>query len=139
MEQIVDQISPWLNELKLLGIAIVLGVVQLAWAAVEARKQQGLKWARGARDEAKPVTGVAARLDRAFRNYMESFPFFAAAVVAAIATDKTGYLTWWGALVFVAARIVYVPLYAMGVPGLRTLVWFIGFAGLISIVAALFM
>ena len=119
MHDVIDTLHQWINEIQLLAVAILLGFVQLCWAAVEARKQQGLKWARGARDENKPITGVAARLERAFRNYMETFPLFAAAVIAAMTVEKTGMLTWWGSLLYVGARIIYVPLYSAGVPSVR--------------------
>ena len=132
----------WVNEPLLLGVAVLLGVVQLAWAAVAARQQQGLQWARGPRDEDRPVTGVAARLERAFRNYMETFPLFAAALILGATIDQGDqlkhFLTLWGSVVYVGARIVYVPLYAGGVPGWRTLVWFISALGLLMVTAALF-
>ena len=64
----------WLNEAQLLGIAILLGFVQLAWAAVAARPAAGLHWARGPRDEDRPVTGMAARLERAFRTTWRPSP-----------------------------------------------------------------
>ena len=63
-----------------------------AWAAVAARGQQDLKWAAGPRDEPMPLSGVAARLDRAFKNFMETFPFFAAAVLTAYLAGKSGKL-----------------------------------------------
>ncbi len=49
-------------ELKLLGAAVVVGLVQLLWAAGAARAQQDMKWAAGPRDTPMPVGGVAARL-----------------------------------------------------------------------------
>ena len=55
-------------ELGLLAIAIVLGIVHLVWASVEARRQQGLKWARGPRDEPAPITERDDR-GRARSNY----------------------------------------------------------------------
>ena len=83
-------------ELKLLGAAVIIGMVQLLWAAAASRRQQGLEWAAGSRDEARPVTGVAARLNRSFANFMETFPLFAAAVVTAYLAAKLGSLTLWG-------------------------------------------
>lgn len=124
-------------ELGLLAIAIVLGLVQLLWAAGAARQQQGLNWARGPRDEKKPVTGMAARLDRAWKNYMETFPFFAAAVLLGSATTTLRDFTIWGAHLYVWARVLYVPLYAFG-SGFRTLTWFISLVGLVMVIAALF-
>lgn len=135
----MDQLHDYVNEFQLLGVAVLLGLVQLVWAALAARRQQGLAWARGPRDEDRPVTGVAARLERAFRNFMETFPLFAVAVIADITAEKTSWLTWWGSLIYVAARIVYVPLYAAGVPGVRSLVWFAAAIGLLMVTVALFL
>jgi uncharacterized MAPEG superfamily protein len=132
----------WVNEAQLLGIAILLGFVQLAWAAVAARQQQGVHWARGPRDEERPVTGMAARLERAFRNYMETFPLFAAALILGATLDQGAavkhVLTLWGSLIYVGSRILYVPLYAWGVPNWRTIVWSVSVLGLLMVTAALF-
>ena len=125
-------------ERQLLGLAVIVGIVQLGWAAVAARGQQDLKWAAGPRDEPMPISGVAARLDRAFRNYMETFPFFAAAVLAAAAADRLSTLTLWGAGLYVAGRALYVPIYASGISGVRTLVWAVATIGLLMVTAALF-
>ncbi len=127
-------------EVKLLGAAVIVGLVQLLWAAGAARRQQGdLKWAAGPRDDPRPLSGVAARLDRAFRNFMETFPFFAAAVLAAALTAKTGTpLTLYGSALYVAARALYVPVYAAGVQTVRSIIWFVSMAGLIMVLAALF-
>ncbi len=126
-------------ELLLIGAAILVGLVQLLWAAGAARGQQDLKWAAGPRDEPMPLTGVAARLDRAFKNYMETFPFFVAAVFAAYLVAKTGPLTLWGSVLYVATRAIYVPLYAAGIPRIRSLVWLVSLVGIGMIVAAIFL
>ncbi|MDD3838705.1 MAG: MAPEG family protein [Phenylobacterium sp.] len=125
-------------ELQLLGLAVVVGIVQLGWAAVAARRQQTLAWAAGPRDEPMPITGTAARLDRAFRNFMETFPFFAAAVLSVAAGDRFSDLTLWGSGLYVAGRALYVPIYAAGIPRVRTLVWAVSMVGLLMVVAALF-
>lgn len=127
-------------ELKLLMAACAVGLVSLLWAAGAARAQQDLKWAAGPRDEPKPIHGVAARLDRAFRNFQETFPFFAAAVLACAFAGKLGTeLTIWGAWAFVIGRAAYVPLYAIGVGGgVRTLAWAVAMVGLFMTIAALF-
>ena len=125
-------------ELQILAWAVVIGLVQLGWAAAAARAQQGLKWAGGSRDEPRPVTGVAARLERALRNFLETFPFFAAAVIVVYLGGKLGDLTFWGASLYVAARALYAPLYALGVAIVRSLVWFVSMIGLFMVVAAIF-
>jgi uncharacterized MAPEG superfamily protein len=127
-------------ELQLLGAAIVVGLVQLIWAAVAARAhQKDLKWAAGPRDEPMPLGGVAGRLDRAFKNFMETFPFFVAAVLTVYLAGKLGTLTLWGSALYVAGRALYVPVYAAGIPRLRTLIWFVSLIGIGMIVAAIFL
>ena len=126
-------------ELLLLACAAIVGLVQLLWAAAAARGQQGLKWGAGPRDEPRPLTGVAGRLDRAFRNFLETFPIFVAAVIGAYLAGKLGTLTLWGSALYVAARALYVPLYAAGVPMIRSLVWGVGLAGLVMVLAAIFL
>ncbi len=127
------------QELIHLAAAIIVGLITLFWAAATARGQQNLAWAAGARDEAMPpLTGVAGRLERAFRNFMETFPFFAAALLAAIVAQKTGPLTLWGSALYVIARALYVPIYAAGIRLVRTLVWFVSIVGLLMVVVALF-
>ena len=126
-------------ELKLLALAAVIGLVQLMWAAGAARTQQGLKWAGGSRDEARPVSGMAARLERAFRNFQETFPIFAAAVIVCYLAGKLGGLTLWGSGLYVAMRALYVPIYASGVPILRSAVWAISMAGLVMVIVAAFL
>ena len=126
-------------ELKLLAAAVIVGLVQLLWAAGAARAQQDMKWAAGPRDTPMPVGGVAARLERAFWNFAETFPFFAAAVLACAVAGKLGQpLTIWGAWAYVAARAIYAPLYALGIPTVRTLVWLVAMIGLGMVLVALF-
>lgn len=127
-----------LTELTLLGTVMVWGLIQLLWAALAARAQQGYGWGVGPRDDTRPLRGTAARLDRAFKNFLETFPFFAAAVLMVTQMGKHGTLTLVGSALYVAGRVVYVPLYAVGVPYLRTVVWQIATAGLFMVIAALF-
>jgi uncharacterized MAPEG superfamily protein len=124
-------------ELQLLAVAIAIGVLHVMLQALSARRQQGLTWAGGARDAPMPVDGLAGRLERAFANYRETFPLFAAAVIGCYLAGKLGPTTLWASVAYVAARAVYIPLYAFGVRGLRSLVWAISFAGIIALLIVL--
>jgi len=95
-------------------------------------------WLLGPRDDARPMTGVAARLERSFRNFAETFPLFAAALLAALAASKAGPLTLWGSWLYVGARLVYVPLYAAGTPVVRTLAWTVSMIGIVMVIVAFF-
>ncbi|KAF0813985.1 hypothetical protein IGB42_01664 [Andreprevotia sp. IGB-42] len=122
------------TELTLLAWSVVIGVVQLMLASLAIRRQNGLQWAVSARDgESRPPQGVAGRLQRAEDNLMETWPFFAALVlIAHVAGLHTGTILL-GCQLYVAARVVYLPLYALGVPVLRSLVWMVSFIGLLMV------
>ena len=124
-------------ELKLLGFAVLIGLVQLIWASIAAQPQRGLKWNTGPRDEPRPLTGMAGRLERAFANYRETFPFFAALVIAVYLSGKLSQLTLTASVTYVVARAIYVPLYAFGVPYVRSLVWVASFGGIVALLYAL--
>jgi uncharacterized MAPEG superfamily protein len=125
-------------ELRLLGVAVVIGLVQLIWATAVARRDQDPKWVLGPQDDKPPLGPMAGRLDRAFKNFMETFPLFAVAVIVASLAGRLGALTLWGSGLYVAARALYAPLYAFGVPVARTLVWLVGSLGLLLVVVAIF-
>lgn len=127
------------TEFTMLALAIVLGLLQLMIAARVGNSQRGIAWNVGPRDQPSPaVSAVAGRLERAYRNFMETFPFFAIAILAAHATNRFGALTLIGSQVYLIARIIYVPLYGLGVPVFRTLTWLVSLIGLLLVVAALF-
>ena len=73
----------------------------------------------GPRDTPMPTQGTAARLERAYRNFMETFPLFAAVLLAVVLQNKSGGVSHWGVILYVVARIVYMPLYAFGVKYVR--------------------
>ena len=124
-------------ELKLLGFAVLIGLIQLVWASIAAQPQRGMKWNTGPRDEPRPLTGMAGRLERAFANYRETFPFFAALVIAVYLSGKLSQLTLTASVTYVVARAVYVPLYAFGVPYVRSLVWVASMVGIAALLYAL--
>ena len=127
------------TELCMLMWSVVLGLVQIAMAASGSVAQRGLDWAAGARDGvAKPLTGIPARLDRARHNFLETFPLFAVAVLLALALNRHSSLTVLGAQLYFWARLIYVPVYAAGIPYLRTLVWAVSIAGIVLVLTALF-
>jgi uncharacterized MAPEG superfamily protein len=125
-------------ELRLLTLSVVLGIVQIIAASHAASLQRGYRWTASPRDEKlEPLRGVAGRLNRALRNFVETFPLFAAVVLAAYVTDTHNALTEWGARLYFWGRVAYVLLYAAGIPLIRSLVWNVATIGIVLIVAAL--
>ena len=127
------------TELTYLALTLILALVQVFLPAGARTVEFGSKWNAGPRDETpaakRPLTG---RLERAQANLFETLPLFIGAVLIAHVAGRNGVLTEWGAALYFWARVVYVPLYAFGVPYVRSLVWTVSFAGLVMILAALF-
>ncbi len=124
------------TELHLLGVAVLIGLVQLVLEAGASQSQRGFAWAAGPRDEARQVHGVAARLQRAQSNFLETFAMFAASLLAALMLGHAGHMTLVGAWLYVIGRAIYVPLYAAGVPMMRSVAWVVAMAGIGFEVAA---
>jgi uncharacterized MAPEG superfamily protein len=126
-------------EIKWLAWSIALGLAYVLIAATLATQQRGLKWNASNRDgELKPLTGAAARAARANGNFLETFPFFAAAVLAVVLTKTNTAHTAFGAGLYFWARLAYLPIYIAGIPYLRTVVWAVSFWGLLQLLEALF-
>lgn len=127
------------TEIQLLAWTIVLGLLHLVLGVALVTRDKGLKWNVGVRDaEGAPVAPVTDRVNRALRNFLETFPFFAAAVLAAAVAGRLDATTALGAQLYFWSRVAYVPLYAAGIPYVRTLVWGVSIAGLLMVLAALF-
>jgi uncharacterized MAPEG superfamily protein len=126
-------------EIRILAWCIVLGLIHVFVAAGFATQQRGLKWNASNRDgEPKPLIGAAARACRANLNFLETFGFFAAAVLAVVATQRTTPDTAVGVELYFWARVIYLPLYIIGVPYIRTLVWAVSLWGLLKVILVLF-
>ena len=125
------------TELTMLAWAVVLGLVHAVATGQFGLLQHGAAYAMGPRDEQKQLVGIGARVQRAFANYMQTFPFFAAAVLVAHVAGRHSWLTVYGAQLYFWARLVYVPLYAAGTPVVRTLAFVIATVGIVMILVAL--
>lgn len=66
----------------------------------------------------------------------ETLPLFAAAVLIAHVAGERSTVTLWGCWLYLIARVIYLPLYAFGVPVLRSLVWALSLLGLVMVLAA---
>jgi uncharacterized MAPEG superfamily protein len=118
-------------ELEMLAASCVLCLVQIVIASHAASLQRGYRWAASARDAEIPaLTGVAGRLERALRNFLETFPVFIAAVVLVRVLGRETALSAWGAGLYFSGRLIYLPLYAFGVPLVRSLVWNVAAGGI---------
>jgi uncharacterized MAPEG superfamily protein len=125
------------TEIWVLGWSVALLLVQVGLQAV-ASYDLGPAYLLGPRDEKRKSKNIlAGRFHRALKNLLETYPAFVALVLALAVTGKTGGLAATGALLWLAARIVFVPVYAAGIPVVRTLLWLVSAAGLVMMLIRL--
>jgi len=127
-------------EFILLAFTLVLALVQIGAAGIARTAELGAKWNAGPRDGENPAPGkLSGRLMRAQSNLFETLPLFIGAVLMAHIAGKDGtHLTFLGTHLYFFGRVIYVPLYAFGVPYIRSLVWLAATAGLVMVIVALF-
>ena len=121
------------SEILALTGAVVLGVTHILLQSTTATLQLGSAFNLSPRDETRTVTGSAARLERASKNFQETFPLFAAAVLLVLATDSANQLTGCAALTYLGARVIYLPLYVAGIKGARTLAWMVATGSILAV------
>jgi uncharacterized MAPEG superfamily protein len=126
-------------ELTVLALAALLQVVQYVLMAVPANLELGTRRTLSPRDGVdlrKEMSPRTARLYRALDNHFEGLILFTIAVVVVTLSDRASGFTAAMAWLYLAARILYVPAYAMGLVPWRSVVWFAGFGATIAMLLA---
>src|SRR5262249_588467 len=127
-------------ELSLPPPSVILGIVHIIIVSHLQSWQRGYRWSASSREQSvAPLTGIAGRAERALRNYLETFPFFAAAILVVTVTNTHSWLTVWGAHFYFWGRIVYAILYTADLPLPPSVVWNIPTIGILMNVAGLFL
>ena len=123
-------------ELTALALAILLQAAQFVAYSVRANLDVGPGYAMSARDRApsRPLGELGGRLQRALGNHFEGLVLFTAAVTLVTLADRSTPFTAACAWTYLAARVLYVPAYALGLRPWRSLVWILGFLATILMV-----
>ena len=122
------------EEIRMLWASVLLGLVQVTLAVLAIIVSGGMRWAIGSRDKAGPPLGkVGGRLERAWQNYLQTFPMFATVVLLANALGRHGPTISLGADLYFYGRVAYLAIYALGISILRTLAWAVSIIGLVTI------
>ncbi len=116
------------DELTLLALYGLLVALTVLLQTTGAMGQLGMGYLMSSRDEGKQAAGMTARLERALNNSVIAMTLFAPAILILAARDAFSDTSLMAAQIFLLARVIYLPAYALGVMGLRTLVWLAGFA-----------
>ncbi|AYE85521.1 MAPEG family protein [Sulfitobacter sp. D7] len=127
-------------ELTVLTLAALLQGLQFVLYAVPANRELGPGYTMSARDRdpSRALSDRTARLGRAMDNHFEGLILFGIAVgVVQMSAQNTAF-TAACAWVYLIARVLYVPAYAMGLRPHRSIIWVVGFAAtMLMLLAAL--
>ncbi len=126
-------------------LMILAELVVINWALIvvaslikaRAWTPSGMAAAMGNREKDVDCHGFAARTERAGRNMLENMVLFSALVLVAHAGGVANANVELGARIFFWARLVYIPIYMVGIPVARTGVWAISVIGMGMILASI--
>ena len=126
-------------ELALLVASVLLGIAHIIVVSHLQSRQRGYRWTASSRERSvAPLVGITGRAERTLRNYLETFPFFATAILVVAVTNTHSWLTVGGAHFYFWGRIAYAILYLADLPLARSLMWNIPTFGILMVVAAPF-
>ena len=117
-------------DLKYLLFSVILTFVQVVISAALANQVVGLPTLAGNREGLGELPGMAGRAKRAHLNMIENLVLFAALVLIAAVGGKANAMTAMGAMIFFWARLGYAIVYLIGIPWLRTVLWFASVIGM---------
>lgn len=117
-------------ELNVLLWSTLLALGYLFTHATILRLQIGLPPENANRDHDPEPNVYTARGIRAFRNYLETYPVFIALVVVIALSGKSSAFSEWGAWIWFAARVAYLPAYVIGLGRPRSAIWMVSISGL---------
>ena len=118
--------------MALLSWAAFLGLLHAISTGAVVMAEHGKDYSMSPRDEERPVSTTKARNIRAFANFMQTFPVFAAAVLVSHAYGRDAGSATWGAQFYFWARLFYVPLYVTG-SRYRSAVYFVSVFGILLV------
>ncbi len=126
------------QELTVLALAGLLQAVQFILMAVPANLELGPDYTASPRDTAppRPLSPVAGRLKRALENHFEGLILFTLAVVVVTLGGRSSPFTAACAWLYLGARVLYVPAYALGLAPWRSVVWAVGFLATVAMILA---
>jgi uncharacterized MAPEG superfamily protein len=100
-------------------------------------EKSALTEALGNRDQMRPYTVTGQRAARALANMQEALPVFLALALLNLIVGTAATMAVTGATIFLIARVVYVLVYVIGIPVVRTLVWVGSWVGLVMMLIPL--
>src|SRR4051794_33392880 len=112
------------TELRFLAATVILGLLHLIVDSHLISFQLGYRWTASSREEPVPsLRGLASRVDQAYTNFMETFPFFVTVALATHFAGRHSPFTLWGAQLYFWGRVGYVLAAAAGLGLVRSVLF----------------
>ncbi|MEO0546235.1 MAG: MAPEG family protein [Pseudomonadota bacterium] len=120
-------------ELSYLVWSVVLLILHIFLQAGLKSANLDLAYLAGPQDANEPITNpLALRVRKALVNFLETWPAFAVLALLLAVTEISTSMTVTGAALYFWGRVAYIPAYASGIPGIRTLAWGVSVIGLVA-------
>ena len=127
-----------MSELTCLELSVALWLVHVLVQGGVGNIELPFGYLFTSRDKPAVASGLLfGRATRALANYVENFSPFVALALGLIVTQRTGGAGATGATIWILARIVYIPIYLLGVIYARTAIWAISIVGLVMMLSRL--
>ena len=125
-------------ELTALAFAALLQAAQFVSFATLANRDLTPGYTSSPRDRppSREMTVLTARLQRALNNHFEGLILFTLAVVVVTLGQQSTPATQYAAYTYLAARVLYVPAYALGWRPWRSAIWAVGFIATLTMIIA---
>ena len=123
-------------ELTALTLAALLQIGQFCAYSLTSIQQVGVKKAASPRDNPINLTSTAGRLQRAMNNHFEGLILFTIAALVITISGQSTPFTAACAYTYLAARVLYVPAYALGLAPWRSVIWSIGMMATVALYLA---
>ena len=125
-------------ELTTLALAALLLAAQFVPFSILANRDLTPGYTSSPRDRppSRQMSILTGRLQRALNNHFESLILFTIAVVVVTLGQQSTHVTQYAAYIYLAARILYVPAYALGWRPWRSAIWVVGFAATFTMIIA---
>lgn len=125
-------------ELTVLALAGLLQAATFVPFSVLANMELGANYTMSPRDKAPdaPLSTLTGRLQRTMNNTWEALILFTLAVVVVTLGGQSTGVTATCAWIFLAARLLYIPAYALGWRPWRSVIWAVGFTATVAMLLA---
>ena len=120
-------------ELQYLVFTVFLLIIQMVLQVGAGFFANGLLGLAGSRDDEVLATGIGGRFERAYYNMLETFPVFAALVLIIQVSESWTPTSAIAVQIYFWGRVLYIPAYIIGIPFIRTMVWFVSMIGIVML------